>query len=368
VPSRLHFIFGRLSERHDIHVVHFRPKREYECDQTRLRKEERLCDLAEIRVSNIALHYSLNSPLHLCELDRIISKEDYDAVVHANVLAGSISVVLGKSKDTPIVFEYLDHFPQSASAYYDGYTAKIIEMGVSAVTRWNIKKSNHIITVSEGLRRLLVGMGARKVSLVPNGVDPKLFRPMDKYEARRKAGLPEFGNSLVVGYVGSIERWIDLDTVLKAIMIMEKRGQKPVLLVVGGSIAGPYSSRIAAELSRHIVTGFVPYEKVPLFINSCDTCLLPLRDVTKNRARPLKLYQYLACERPVFSLPNKEIRDYFPKSIRFFRTAQDLADLLQRRDFFPDRRILKEGRIFAKQNNWDDISLRYERSLMSVLV
>ena len=50
--------------------------------------------------------------------------------------------------------------------------------------------------------------------------------------------------------------------------------------------------------NKCIFTGKIPYEKVPLYINIADVCV----DLKKNLPfgySSLKLYEYMACEKPV---------------------------------------------------------------------
>jgi glycosyltransferase involved in cell wall biosynthesis len=52
-----------------------------------------------------------------------------------------------------------------------------------------------------------------------------------------------------------------------------------------------------------IFTGSVPYEKVPLYINASDICVAPFR-IKRNMKiglSPLKVFEYLACEKPIVS-------------------------------------------------------------------
>ena len=50
-----------------------------------------------------------------------------------------------------------------------------------------------------------------------------------------------------------------------------------------------------------IFIGSIPYKRVPLYINASDVCVAPFRGERNERTglSPLKLCEYLACERPV---------------------------------------------------------------------
>ncbi len=52
---------------------------------------------------------------------------------------------------------------------------------------------------------------------------------------------------------------------------------------------------------RFIFTGVVPYDRVPAYINASDVCAAPfiLARNAKIGLSPLKLYEYMACGKPV---------------------------------------------------------------------
>ena len=47
---------------------------------------------------------------------------------------------------------------------------------------WNLRKADHIITVTDNIKKELVrqyGVGSKKISIITNGVDLKLFKPVE---------------------------------------------------------------------------------------------------------------------------------------------------------------------------------------------
>jgi len=64
-------------------------------------------------------------------------------------------------------------------------------------------------------------------------------------------------------------------------------------LIVGRTSSGDYKEKIAG-LSRHnpairLVPEFVPDEAIQLYMNACDVCVLPYKDVTTSGAAVLAL-------------------------------------------------------------------------------
>ena len=142
-------------------------------------------------------------------------------------------------------------------------------------------------------------LGVKDITVIPNGVDTKVLMPMPMAEAKNSLGL----TGVVLGYVGSLEHWVDLETVVQAMPSLDA-----TLLVVGPGLFTDYGSTIkkmAEDLGvadRVIFTGAVKYAELSRYISAMDIGLNPLKMMKKNEyAAGGKVFNYLACGRPVLS-------------------------------------------------------------------
>jgi len=144
----------------------------------------------------------------------------------------------------------------------------------------------------------------KKIISVTNAADPDILRPMDKSEARRMLGLNS--GLFYIVYVGVIDVWRGVEQLIKAIPLIMEKVQNVCFLIVGD---GPEKENIiqeAVSLGVHekiIFAGRVPFEKVSLFINAGDICVATFTGDQSNPIRfsPLKLFEYMACSRPIVS-------------------------------------------------------------------
>lgn len=137
----------------------------------------------------------------------------------------------------------------------------------------------------------------------PHGVDAALFaraqEPATEVPAAAR-GLP----GPVVGYIGSLHSWIDLDLIE---WLARQRPQWSFLLV--GHAHVPLDG-LRALSNVHLV-GAQPYASLAGWAKAFDAAIIPYRlNRQVANANPLKLREYLAAGLPVVSVRNPEIETF----------------------------------------------------------
>lgn len=165
--------------------------------------------------------------------------------------------------------------------------------------------SDKIICVTEGLKREVAGryrVPEDKLVAISNGANTELFRPMDKHECRRKLGLEK--DAFYIGFVGSFAPWQGLEVLIEAAKQVKEQGYSQIkYILVGDGEQKPILRQKVREykLEQEIqFTGRVVYEQVVNYMNTFDVCYL-CKEVLSFGFSPLKLYEYLACGRPVIA-------------------------------------------------------------------
>ena len=167
---------------------------------------------------------------------------------------------------------------------------------------WAYHQCDAVVCVSRELRDLLVeaGIPARKLIVVPNGVDTIVFDP----ERTRDAPRPFPG--FTIGFVGSVIAWQGLELLLEAVAELRGRG-----VDVAVAIAGDGRDRLACEarsralgLAAHVAfAGRLHGSHVPRFLAGVDVGYSgqTLLQLGRMYHSPLKLYEYLAMGKPVLA-------------------------------------------------------------------
>ena len=161
-------------------------------------------------------------------------------------------------------------------------------------------RSTHILVNSPAYREYLLGrrIAPLKITLISNGVDPRMFNPAAKGEhIRHKWGLE---GKFVVSYAGAIGMANDLATVIRAAdRLRDSLGV--VFLIVGDG-----KERLNLEVDteqrglRNIVfTGTLSKTEAAEVMAASDACIAILKDIPMFRTTyPNKVFDYMAAGRP----------------------------------------------------------------------
>jgi len=179
----------------------------------------------------------------------------------------------------------------------------------------NYRASNALVCVTHGLKHMLIRrfhIPADKIHVVPNGTNTELFRPMDQRACQRELSLDPARH--FVGFVGTFLPHQGLDTLINSARDVINSFPHVMFVLIGdGKIRSTIEDHIHAKnlASHFLLTGSVPPEQVVRYINALDICVAPFTAM-RNEAiglSPLKLYDYLACNKPIVASDIKGVGD-----------------------------------------------------------
>ena len=164
-----------------------------------------------------------------------------------------------------------------------GFLAKTVESLA-------FRNSDAILVVVPEFERELVRFKS-KLFLVPNGVDLTEFQP-------KKVRSSKTLTVLIVAALTYIE---GIDVFIKAARRVHDRVRNVRFVVVGdGEYAGELRGLNEALNDPVEFEGWVDFEKIPRVINGADICISSVLPTNfTDYAYPVKLFEYLACGKPV---------------------------------------------------------------------
>lgn len=153
-----------------------------------------------------------------------------------------------------------------------------------------------------------------------------------------------------VGYVGSIDTWMDFETINK---VARKFSQ--VDFNFFGPINPEVNNKIKGLPSNVKFHGRIDYENVPETIYKFDIAIMPfINTQIVLSVNPVKIYEYLALGKTVIANDNVETRKFGDLICRYSDT-EDFVNFLQKSlDTNISINTIKQRIDFVKSNSWDE--------------
>ena len=198
-----------------------------------------------------------------------------------------------------------------------------------------------LLAVSEGVAAYLKSrpVDPQRVHIVPNGVDPRLFRP------GLPAAWPGDPLTFTVVFVGTLKAWHGLDTLVEAFDRLHSEHTLSRLLIVGD---GPMRDRVETSLAARnlldsaYLAGPVPPDDVPHWLASAQVAVAPYPDLEPFYFSPLKVFEYMAAGLPVVTSNVGQLRSLIRDGVTGIRCppgdAAALSTALARLGADPDLR------------------------------
>lgn len=213
----------------------------------------------------------------------------------------------------------------------------------------NYRNSTILIPVSEGLKKLVIKhyrIPSDKIVVVNNGTNPDKYRPIPINDARLAIGLPI--DDKIIGFIGGCYPHHGIQHLINAAPYVLSELPEVKFIVAGdGAMLESWK-----ELTRKnevdksfLFPGNVPFQSAPYYINSYDICVAPWDiDIVGNVGlSPMKLFDYMACGKPIVSSPIFGVREILElnnagmtvdvkKPKKFARVLIDLLNSPEKRD------------------------------------
>jgi len=224
----------------------------------------------------------------LCELHR---RQRIDAIYERHSLWSWAALAFAREHDLPHVLEL------NAPLVREHGTYRGLELGevAEACERHLVAGASAVVVPSQALANHAARLGASRsrVHVLPNAIDPELFRSCQPLAAESVQALE---GRFVVAFVGSLKPWHGIDVLLDAFAKLTRTTPKAHLLVIGD---GPLKSRVdevARELGpeRVTVAGAVPHQLVPAWLDRAHVGVAPYPQLADFYFSPMKVVEYQA--------------------------------------------------------------------------
>jgi len=378
--SRLHQFIKNLSGKHEISVVSINdywkekwdPKsKEFQDDFKHLLDNINYIYLTDKKISPIL--QEMTSVIEPSSIKALL-REDYDIHFSYNCLFCGYAITKRLNlKGINTIYDLADDLPGMArtSPQIPGPIKPLGGLVSKMVLKKNIALAKKVTCTTESLSRYYE-IPCDKSMLLPNGVDTELFK--NHISGNIKNELHIDNDYFIIGHVGVLREWLDFDALFKAFKILSV-SFKMKLLIVGGGIGYEDTVRLAYkyDIIRNVIfTGTVPYSQVPRYISCMDVCIIPFKlDEVSQNSLPLKLFEYMACEKPVISTNVKGIKENFGDMVLYASNCDDYVERM--RELHADENIKKALGTAGRKRviddfDWSKVTLKLEKLIEDLAV
>lgn len=286
---------------------------------------------------------NLHRPLFLVHsfnsyfLNKVVEKEQFDIIINGSFYQFPIKI---KDKKFTYIYDIADLPSSGKKGSFDYF--------IEQKTKEEIQKADAVTVISNEMVDYVKEQYGLEANFVPNGADLKKIRSVSETETaniRKKYGLVD---KWVIGYVGFIGSWVNVDLVVKSFKLMKKDIAEAVLLWIGLS---PNLEELKQKYASEdiIFTGGISGDIEPYF-NVLDIGLMCHRECPfQDKAFHLKVIEYTASKKFIVSAKLKETQRLgFPNIIFTSENVDDWA------------RALKIAREMKWESQWDGLVKSYD--------
>jgi glycosyltransferase involved in cell wall biosynthesis len=228
------------------------------------------------------------------------------------------------------------------------------------------RRADRLVTVSEQSKRDMVrfyGLPASKIHVIPDGIDPSIFRPIKDQavlSAFRKRVLGE--DSPFILYVGKPVRRRNVPAMLQAYARLLTTGRTTHrFLLIGCDLPGISIAPLVRDLGleRHVtLVGHASHETIALAYNASSLLVYP----SSYEGFGMPVLEAMACGTPVIALRNTSFLE-FADGVAHLAEKGDVETLFHAMDQVlhdaPSReRMARTGVVRAQAYDWRIIAKR----------
>jgi glycosyltransferase involved in cell wall biosynthesis len=233
-------------------------------------------------------------------IDSVIRENQIDRILLFSAPTNGVqTILLAKKYHIPVMFRALDVLHQIAP---NG----LLRLPTRIAERIIYSNVDSISAITPKLVDYTIRLGAKRnrCTYLPTGADADVFH----YQAKDPELMIRYGinpEDKVLLFAGTLYNFSGLGKIIQAFPKYVDRLPHLKLLLVGAGEQTDELTRLVKKLGlekRVIFTGFIQYPELPKYVNLADICINPFdRNEITEIIFPSKVFQYLACEKPVIA-------------------------------------------------------------------
>jgi glycosyltransferase involved in cell wall biosynthesis len=282
-----------------------------------------------------------------------------DVIVGFSILNTYIAMKLAKRYGIPFVYYLIDAQHTQIPENFLKPLGKFIESMV-------VQNADRILVINDELAKYAIRLGGSpgKIHVLKAGIDYSRFNPnIDGKNIRVKYGIRE--DEIVLFFMGWLYTFSGLKEV--ANFLINYYGETKIrLMILGKGDLYDELVKMKSQLeNKLILIDWQPYYKVPEYIAAADICLLPAyNNEVMRHIVPIKMYEYMACGKPVIATKLPGIMKEFSEGNGIIYVEKPEDVLKKAVELARDRQKLMElgmkATRYVQRYSWEAITNQFE--------
>jgi glycosyltransferase involved in cell wall biosynthesis len=282
-----------------------------------------------------------------------------DHIIGFGIINSCIGLILSKWYKIPFYYYLIDHLHNLLPMKVFQPIAKLFES-------YNIKNCDKLLAINQGLIDYSLNLNGNpeKSFLIPGGVDIEKYEANEVVRTEIRQDLKIKSKDTVLMFMGWLYDFSGLKEIIDYMLENEDLIPDVRCLIVGDGDLFSYISE-KRKLMKHpekvILTGKVPFEFIPKYLQAADFCLLPAyKNKIMENIVPIKLYEYIASGNPVIATNLPGIFKEFGNNngIIYIEHPEEVFEKIQMgRELIED--VIENGQRFIKDYDWVEIVKKF---------
>ena len=206
----------------------------------------------------------------------------------------------------------------------------------------------YIVTTADKLYNDVKKIRNKNYILATNGVTLEDFVKKDNEEVPEKIKELKEKYEKLVGYYGALAKWFDYELVDK----VAKKYPNYAIVLIGIEYDGSLKASGLLNNKNVYYLGKIDYKDLIKYSSNIDLLTIPflINDITESTS-PVKLFEYMATQKPILTTAMKECKKY--KSVNIAETHKEFIEKIPKVIELINNEEYKETLIKeARENTW----------------
>ena len=288
----------------------------------------------------------------LKNLNSVLKNNKYDALIaSSDPLWGIIGYIFARKHKARFVYDLHDN--------YETYATYKIPF-FRHMDNFVLKNADLVTTVSFSLKDKMKSVRKKKVFVIQNGVDTRLFRPMNKLNCRTALKLPK--NAKIIAYAGSIQRVQGIGLLVDVFNELKNKIRGLKLVIAGRFVKGE-EKYINLDYEGIIYLNSMPQDRIAKLVNAADVAVVPNPENAFTKyCFPYKVVEYMACNVPVVATNVGDVGIFLRQFKQSLCRQNDKRDMMEKiKKQLNNKKI--SYRPAAMKNSWERIASKLDNAL-----